>query len=120
MRRSTQAIVFGAGRALVGIALLAAPGRITEAWVGADDAPADVLARCLGGRDLVIGAGLAVAAARGRDPGAWLAGGILADAIDGAATLAAGERIPRNGRLGTAALAGGSALYGAWLARGID
>jgi hypothetical protein len=39
---------------------------------------------------------------------------------DAAATLAAGDEIPRNGRLGTAALAGGSALFGAWLASAID
>ena len=120
MRPSTLAIAFGAGRALVGIALLAVPARITQAWVGADDAPAGVLARCLGGRDLVIGAGLAVAAAHGGDARAWVAGGIVADAIDGAATLAAGERLPRNGRVATVALAGGSALFGAWLARALD
>jgi hypothetical protein len=47
-------------------------------------------------------------------------GGIVADAIDGAATLAAGERIPPNGRVATVALAGGSALFGAWLARALD
>ena len=120
MRPSTLAIGFGAGRALFGIAMLAAPGRITRFWVGADDAPARVLARCLGGRDVVIGAGLAVAAAHGRDPRAWAAGGVLADAVDGVATVAAGERIPRNGRLGTTALAGGSALFGAWLTRALD
>ena len=100
--------------------MLATPGRITRAWVGADDAPSAVLIRCLAGRDIAIGAGLALAAARDRDPSMWLAGGVLADSIDGIATVAAGEDIPHNGRVATAALAGGSALFGAWLARAVD
>ena len=120
MRPSSLAIAFGAGRALVGVALVAAPAPIARSWVGAGGAPASVLARALGGRDFVIGAGLAVAAARGGDVRRWLAGGVLADTIDGIATVAAGEDIPRNGRLATAALAGGSALFGAWLARAVD
>jgi hypothetical protein len=120
MRPSTLAIGFGAGRALVGVALLAAPAPIARSWVGADDTPATVLARSLGARDLVIGAGLVLAAARGGDPARWLAGGVLADSVDGIFTLAAGDGIPRNGRVATTALAGGSALFGAWLARAID
>jgi hypothetical protein len=120
MRPSTLAIAFGAGRALVGVALLAAPAPIARSWVGADGTPATVLSRSLGARDLVIGAGLALAAARGGDPRMWLAGGVLADSVDGIATLAAGDDIPRNGRAATTALAGGAALFGAWLASAID
>jgi hypothetical protein len=121
MRPSSLAIAFGAGRALFGVALLAAPAPIARSWVGADGTPASVLTRSLGARDLVIGAGLALAAAaRGGDPRVWLAGGVLADTVDGVATLAAGDDIPRNGRVATTALAGGSALFGAWLARAID
>ena len=120
MRPSTLAIGFGAGRALVGVALLAAPAPIARAWVGADDTPATVLTRSLGARDLVMGAGLVLAAARGGDASRWLAGGVLADSVDGIFTLAAGDDIPSNGRVATTALAGGSALFGAWLARAID
>ena len=76
MRPSTIAIAFGAGRALVGVALLAAPGPIARGWVGADGTPASVLTRSLGARDLVIGAGLVAAAARDRDPAPWLVGGV--------------------------------------------
>src|SRR3954449_876693 len=128
MRPSSLAIAFGGGRALFGAAMLAVPGQVTRAWVGAEDAPAVVLARCLGGRDIAIGAGLALAAGRGGDPRPglagggpggrggdprpWLAGGVLADTVDGIATLAAGDAIPRNGRIATTALAGGSALFG--------
>ena len=119
MRASTMAIAFGAGRALVGAALLAAPAPIARGWVGAEGTPAAVLTRSLGGRDLVIGAGLAVAAAHDRDPTMWLLGGVVADSVDGVFTLAAGDRIPTNGRVATTALAAGAALFGAWLASAI-
>jgi len=119
MRPAKLAATFGAGRALFGIALLAAPAKITRAWVGRDDAAAVVLARCLGGRDVVVGAGAAIAAVRHRDPAPWLIGGAVADVVDGIVTLAAGERIPRSGRLGTVALVGPSAAVGAWLARAV-
>jgi hypothetical protein len=120
MRLSTLAIGFGAGRALIGVALLAAPAPIARAWVGADDTPTTVLTRSLGARDLVIGAGLVLAAARDGDPSRWLVGGVLADAVDGIFTLAAGDDIPSNGRVATTALAGGAVLFGAWLARAVD
>ena len=120
MRPSTLAIAFGAGRVLVGAALLATPGPITRAWVGDAGAPAQLLGRCLGARDAVIGGGLVAAVARDRDPRPWLVGGVLADTVDGAATIASGRLIPGTGRAGTVALASGSALFGVWLASVID
>jgi hypothetical protein len=120
MRLATLAIGFGAGRALVGVALLVVPAPIARSWVGADDTPTTVLARSLGARDLVIGAGLVLAAVRDRDPTMWLLGGVVADSVDGVFTLAAGDQIPVNGRVATTALAAGSALFGAWLASVID
>jgi hypothetical protein len=120
MRPSTVAIGFGAGRALVGVALLAAPAPIARSWLGAEGTPASALTRSLGARDLVIGAGLVVAAARDRDPTMWLLGGVVADSVDGVVTLAAGDQVPRNGRVATTALAAASALLGGWLARAID
>jgi hypothetical protein len=120
MRLSILAIAFGLGRALFGVAMLAVPGRVTSVWLGSEETPAVVLARCLGGRDLVVGAGAALATARDRDPAPWLVGGVVADLVDGATTLAAGERIPRRGRVATVALAGASAAFGAWLAVAVD
>jgi hypothetical protein len=119
MRPANLAANFGFGRALFGVALLVAPGRITRAWVGTDGTPALVMARCLGGRDIVVGAGTALAATRERDPVPWLVGGAVADAIDGVATLAAGDRLPPHGRLGALALAAGGALAGVGLARAL-
>ena len=120
MRPTIFATAYGAARALFGVAVLAAPGRITRSWVGTDDAPSLVMARCLGGRDVVVGAGTALAAARHRDPRPWLVGGVVADVIDGVATLAAGDRIPPRGRLQTLALVGAGALVGGWLVRAVD
>jgi hypothetical protein len=120
MRTTILATAYGAARALFGVAVLAAPGRITRSWVGTDDTPALVMARCLGGRDVVVGAGTALAVARNRDPVPWLVGGVVADVIDGAATLAAGDRIPRRGRLQTLVLVGAGALVGGWLVRAVD
>jgi hypothetical protein len=120
MARSTGAIVLGAGRVLFGVAMLAAPQAITRSWVGTEGTPSSVLLRCLAGRDIVIGGGLVLAAARGGDTRPWLAGGVLADTVDGISTLAGGDDIPSNGRIATAALAGGAALAGAYLASAID
>jgi hypothetical protein len=120
MPTSALAAIFGAARALFGVAMLAVPARITTAWLGTQEPEAIVLARCLGGRDVVVGAGTALAAARHREPAPWLAAAVVADLVDGAATLAAGNRVPRSGRLGTLALVGVSAVLGTWLMRSID
>ncbi|MEA2253875.1 MAG: hypothetical protein QOG70_4117 [Solirubrobacteraceae bacterium] len=113
---SVLATILGAGRALLGVALLVAPAPILRRWVGRADAPAVVLGRCLGGRDVALGAGVVVVVARGGDPSPWLAAGVVADTGDTVATLAAGDRIPTTGRIGTVALAASSALAGVALA----
>jgi hypothetical protein len=112
-RITAQAL--GAGRAALGAALLLTPDLVTPRWVG-DAGTTDagrVMARGLGARDIVIGAGT-MTAGRG-----WILAGVGADLADLFASGTAGG-IPRNGRIGTAALAGGSALLGAWLATQLD
>ena len=121
MRPSSLAIAFGAGRALVGVALLAAPAPIARSWVGAEGTPASVLSPLAGRsgpRDRRRPRRWRRRAAAIRGCG-WPAAS-LADTVDGVVTVAAGDQIPRNGRVATTALAGGSALFGAWLARAID
>jgi hypothetical protein len=113
---SPLATVLGAGRALLGLALLVCPGPILRRWIGRDDARAGLLARGLGGRDVALGAGVVLAVARDGDPAPWLAAGVVADVSDAAATLAVGDRIPPAGRWGTVALAAGSAVLGSALA----
>jgi len=111
-----------AGRTLLGLALLAAPQKAARGWLGGEiDRPgAVVLCRGLGGRDVSLGAGTLLALRDGGPYRVWLQAAVLADAVDVLATLAAGGSIPRNGRLGTVALAGGSAALCAWLAREAD
>ena len=53
-----------------------------------------------------------ISAARGGNLRTLLAVGILCDVVDCAATLAAGEKIPQQSRVLTAAVAAGAALNG--------
>lgn len=100
-----------AGRIGFGVALALTPERVTTPWLGSDAArPATrVAARGLGARDLALGAGALVAT--GADLPRWVAAGILADAADLAATVAAGDSLPVTGRM----LVGGVASAGAAL-----
>jgi hypothetical protein len=116
---STAAAALAAGRALIGAALVAAPAPPTRLWTGDDRPAALVPARGLGARDLALGAGALVALRRGRGARGWIAAGIAGDVADLGASLAAGDAIPRTGRMGVAALAGGAALAGAWLLRAL-
>jgi hypothetical protein len=113
---TTPATILGAGRALLGLALLVAPAPILRAWLGRCDHATAVLGRGLGARDVALGAGLVAALARDGDPAPWLVAGAVADVGDTAATLAAGDRIPSAGRNGTVALAASSAVAGVALA----
>jgi hypothetical protein len=110
---------FGAGRAGLGLVLLVAPDAVTERWLGAagqTDA-ARVLARGLGARDIVLGAGAIAGSAESARP--WVLAAVVADLADAFASGVA-SGIPRGGRIGTVALAAGSALLGAWLLRSLD
>jgi hypothetical protein len=112
----TVAAGLNLGRAVVGAALLAAPTRAGAAWVGPEAAlpSTGVMTRAMGARDLGLGLGT-LAALRGGDARGWLLAGVLADAADLGATLAAGRALPPAGRNGAAvvaasAVAGGLAL----------
>jgi hypothetical protein len=111
-------IAFCAGRIAFGVALLARPSRIGTSWLGADarGLPTQAALRGLGARDLSLAGGTTWAAARGGAARPWLIATIAGDLGDVAATLAAGDAVPRRARAGTVALAGGSALAGALLA----
>ena len=111
----TLAQALGAGRAALGALLLLTPDLVTPRWVG-DDGRTDAgraLARGVGGRDVALGVGTILG---GRS---WVLAGVGADVGDLLATAAA-PGLPRGGRIGTGALAGGAALLGAWLATQLD
>lgn len=107
------------GRAAVGLVLFASPPLITRRWVGDEEAErvgARVLARGLGGRDLVLGVGTLAAVGAGGDAvRPWLMASAAADACDLLATVGAARELPTPALLGVAAVAGGAAATGVWL-----
>jgi hypothetical protein len=110
------------GRFVVGVAFIAEPNLMDRAWIGkqARVPGAQVLARAVGARDLVLGLGGLQAVAR-NDGSAqpWLGAAAICDAVDFCATWAAGRRIPRQARTGVLAIAGVFSLLSAIAAAGI-
>lgn len=116
MSLRTAAVVLSAGRVALGIGLLLAPERIGRGWIGpvATERSVEVLARSVGIRDVVLGAGGAAALLSGGDSARdWMLGAATADVGDLIATLLARDVLPANGVRGTAVLAGGSAVVSA-------
>jgi hypothetical protein len=108
-------ISFGAG-------LVLAPSLYGRTWIGsgAKDARTQVLARALGARDLVLGAGGLQALRSGDRERArrWFAAQGVADAIDVVATLLGGRDVPLPARaFATAMAAGSTAIAAAYVAR---
>jgi hypothetical protein len=114
------AAMLAVGRAALGVAVLAAPERVTAGWLGPENAshPAvQDLARSLGARDIALGLATLWTL---DDPvaGARVQGAAAAvDTVDVFATLLARRALPAKGVLGTVAIAGGAAAAGFYLAR---
>jgi hypothetical protein len=113
MNAALIARLVAAGRIGFGVGLVLAPGRLTAPWLG-DDAGrlgTQVVTRGLGARDLALGAGaLAVPESELRP---WVAAAIVADAADLLATVAAGDSLPRAGRVLVGSIASGGVVLGA-------
>jgi hypothetical protein len=114
------ATMLAVGRAVLGVAVLAAPERVTTGWLGSEHASHPVvqdLARSLGARDVA----LAIATLRTLDdPVASShvqAACAAVDTVDALATILARKALPAKGVLGTLAVAGGAAAAGFYLAR---
>lgn len=107
-----------AGRVLVGLGLTIAPEKVGGQWFGPDAGrPATKVAiRALGIRDLAVGAATLGALQSTGIEGTGtkiLAGlGVLCDAVDAAASAAAGDSLPKRGRP-TVAIATAAAAMGA-------
>jgi hypothetical protein len=117
MDARTVARLYAGGRLGLGAALVAAPRVLGRPWIGsaADDAGGQVALRALGIRDALMGA-VALHVVDHPQVGArWMATCAVADAVDLAATVAAGDRLPATGRLGVAAIAASGAATGVWL-----
>jgi hypothetical protein len=118
MDLSTTARAIGAGRAAIGVALLAAPGPAAKRWLGdvSERPDAQVAISGLGSRDLILGLGtLWALGGRKRDPRPWLIGSAAADTADLVSVLRSREGLSTASVVGTVAVAGGSAALFAWL-----
>ena len=105
--------LFQAGRILIGAAFVAAPEAVGKSWIGdAANADGGVMARAFGGRDIALGAATLIAAPESKTLAPLLALGAMVDAIDCAATLAAGDKIPDRARYASAAVAAFAAVNG--------
>lgn len=119
-RTDTLTALFALGRLAFGAGLVASPGRFASGWLGrdAERPPVKIAVRAVGARDLALSAGT-LAALGDRDAlRPWIAGALLSDLGDVAATIATPrDALPRYAHWGTIALGGGSALAGLALLR---
>ena len=116
------AVLISSARFVFGVAFIAKPTLMERAWIGkqARLPGAQLLARAVGARDLVLGLGGLQAVTR--DDGSarpWLAAAGICDAVDFGATWAAGRRIPRQARTGVLAIASVFSLLSAIAAIGV-
>jgi hypothetical protein len=115
-RRS--AWLLAAGRAALGVAVLAAPEEVVGRWLGREHAAKPVLldlARSLGARDIALGVATLQTlddAVIGPRIQALCA---LVDGVDVLATIVARRDLPRSGALGIVVIAGAAAGAGFYL-----
>jgi hypothetical protein len=116
------AIVLLGLRTAYGAGLIAAPTRLGRRWLGpaVSAAPTQVPLRALGAREIVFHAGALVAAVRGAPLRPWLAGSILGDLSDLAATVAGRDQLPRGAATATLVVGGSSALISAGVAAAVE
>jgi hypothetical protein len=111
-RTRTLAAAVMSLRVVYGVALIAAPDRLSRRWLGPDGerAPTQVALRGLGAREIIVhGAGLAVAL-RGGSLRGFVVASVAGDLADVAATVAGRDGLPAGAAPATIAVAGGSAL----------
>src|SRR3954470_19062125 len=98
-------------RLAYGLALVAAPARLTKRWLGAtaEGAGTQVAVRGMGAREVLLHAGALRSALQGRPVRPWLAASIAGDLTDIAATVAGRSGLPDRSPGATLAVAGGSA-----------
>jgi hypothetical protein len=123
MNARTILTAVAAGRLVIGAALVAKPAsQVGTGWIGEDaKRPASqLLFRSVGARDMAIGLGTLAAQRSGSPLKPWLLGATLADAVDLAATFAAGSAIPKSGKAVIALFAGGAIVQQLALARSVD
>jgi hypothetical protein len=111
----TGAWALALGRVGFGVDFAAEPERLLKVWVGPEPAAAplvQMVARSLGARDAVIGAGTLLALLSKRSTRGWFLAGALVDLYDLAVTAAAKEHLPPNAVRNTAAIVGPAVAVG--------
>ncbi len=118
----TGAIAVLGLRIAYGAGLIAAPSRLGRRWLGpaANAAPTQVPLRALGAREIVLHAGAIIAAVRGAPLRPWLAGSIVGDLSDLAATVAGRNELPKGSATATLVVGGSSALISAAVALAVE
>jgi hypothetical protein len=121
-RARKAAIVVLALRIAYGAGLIAAPSRLGRRWLGpaANAAPTQVPLRALGAREIIIHLGAILAAVRGAPLRPWLAGSIVGDLSDLAATVAGRDQLPKGAATATLVVGGSSALLSAVVAVAVE
>jgi hypothetical protein len=119
--RSLAVAVLGL-RVAYGVALIAAPTRLTRRWLGpaAAQEPTQVALRGLGAREVLLHAAGLAATLRGDAVRPWLAASVAGDLSDIAATAAGRRGLPGGSAAATLAVAGGSALLSAAVGAALD
>jgi len=121
MQAERAAGLLAAGRAALGLAVLAAPESVISRWLGghASHPVVRYLARSVGARDLALGV-LALRTLDDPHRAAQVqAACAVADSVDALATVAVRSELPPVGAAGTVAVAGGAAVAGFWLSRAL-
>ena len=115
-------IVVLSARTAYGAGLIAAPERITGAWLGpaANTAPVQIPARGLGAREAILHGAALSAALAGRPLRPWLVGSIAGDLTDIGATAIGRHQLPPKAARKTLVVAGASAMASAALAAALD
>ena len=113
---------YGLARIMIGLVLVAVPGRALRGLVGPaiDQAPVRVLGRIAGGRDVVVGVATMAAARDEADDTVrrWAAYGAACDAVDLVAFLGAWRSLPKRTRALSAGAALSGVVTGGWIASG--
>ncbi len=119
--RASAAAVMGL-RIAYGVALIAAPERLTRSWLGdtAEGAGGRVALRALGAREVLLHAGALRASLGGGSALPWLAVSAGGDLADIASTVAERKGLPDGSARATAVVAGGSALITAAVAAALE
>jgi hypothetical protein len=112
MNAALTARLVAGGRIGFGVALIAAPERLTGPWLGPDAGRAGtrVVSRGLGARDVALGAGAPGVPNNPLRP--WVLAAIVADTADLVATVTAGDSLPLAGRMLVGAVASAGVVLG--------